>query len=82
MLKKPWPGIELRINEVNMGHDTPLSSLGSFHVTNGSFFGTEIAFLLIRRCSSISSFPDSTRRGDVEAGTQQSNSRCTSFYTF
>ena len=27
-------------------------------------------------------FPDSTRRGDVEAGTQQSNSRCTSFYTF
>ena len=27
-------------------------------------------------------FPDSTRRGDVEAGTQQSNSRCTSFCTF
>ena len=27
-------------------------------------------------------FPDSTRRGDVEAGEQQSNSSSTSFYTF
>ena len=30
----------------------------------------------------LTGFPDSTRRGDVETGTQQSNSRCTSFYTF
>ena len=27
-------------------------------------------------------FPDPTRRGDVEAGTQQSNSSSTSFYIF
>ena len=27
-------------------------------------------------------FPDSTRRGDVEAGKQQSDSSSTSFYTF
>ena len=27
-------------------------------------------------------FPDSTRRGDVEAGNQQSDSSSTSFYTF
>ena len=27
-------------------------------------------------------FPDSTRRGDVEAGRQQSDSSSTSFYTF
>ena len=46
----------------------------------------EVIFLLNcffdKRILDNSSFPNSTRRGDVEAGKQQSDSSSTSFYTF